>query len=264
MKVSETPCDPATDRATDSSRAREIVASLRAGDFTDVFDAFWELDALPIDEVRDALATWTGPLPDLDRLDVARRLSLGLPLRPLRLRTLSVATDADIFDLGPVAEAQLRLAGKSWDGADLAPEERLDGELEGSFAGTLERRVLADADAPGDLALFDVLLFAEDSGVVFAAGTANVVALIAYRKVEMRDRVTRVALEEAIAPPSAVSSVEASPPPPVVAAAEKTTKKKTVAKKTAKKTAAKKTSAKKTVKKKTVKKKTVAAKRATR
>jgi len=250
MKVSETPCDPATDRATDSSRAREIVASLRAGDFTDVFDAFWELDALPIDEVRDALATWTGPLPDL--------------IRPLRIHAVSIAKDADILDLGPVAEEQLRLAGKSWDGADLAPEDRLDGELEGSFAGTLERRVLADADAPGDLALFDVLLFAEDSGVVFAAGTANVVALIAYRKVEMRDRVTRVALEEAIAPPSAVSSVEASPPPPVVAAAEKTTKKKTVAKKTAKKTAAKKTSAKKTVKKKTVKKKTVAAKRATR
>jgi hypothetical protein len=207
--VPEKHLDKAKPRAPGASadRAREIVASLRAADPADVFDAFRQLDALPLDDVRDALASWTGPLPDLDRLDPAVRRALGLPPRPLRLRTLSVARDADVLDLGPVAEEQVRLAGKSWDGADLAPEERLDGELEGSFAGTLERRVLGDADAPGETPLFDVLLFAEDSGVVFAAGTTNVVALIAYRKVEMRDRRARVAIEEALAARGAEGSV---------------------------------------------------------
>jgi hypothetical protein len=206
--------DLATNRELDPHvRAKAIVAFLRTGEpsSADVFEAFWQLDALPVDAVRDALAAWTGPLPDLDRLDSATRIAHGLPLRPLRLRTLSVTRDADVLDLGPVVEEQLRLAGKSWDGADLPPEERLDGEVEGSFAGTLERRVLADAEAPGDTPLYDVLLFAEDAGVVFAAGTATVVALIAYGKVEMRDRRARVALEKAITAPAAIASVDARP-----------------------------------------------------
>jgi len=180
-------------------RAHEIVASLRAGEPADVFDAFWQLDELPADDVRGALAAWTGPLPDLDRLDAATRLAHGLPMPALRLRTLSSTRDADVLDLGPLAEEQLRLAGMSWDGAPLAAEERLDGELEGSFAGTLERRVLADADAPGEAPLFDVLTFAEDAGVVFAGGTTKIVAFIAYGRVEVRDRRMRNALEEAIA-----------------------------------------------------------------
>lgn len=201
---------------TDAQRARAIVESLRAGEPgpTEVFDAFWELDALPVDDVRDALAAWVGPLPDPDRLDAATRLAHGFPPPPLRLRTIAVAKDADILDLGPLAEEQLRLAGKSWDGADLSPEDRLDGELEGSFAGTLERRVLADVDAPGDTPLFDVLLFGEDSGVVFAGGTTDVVALIAYRKVETRDRRTRTAIEDALAAPGALPLADSSPLPP--------------------------------------------------
>lgn len=176
-----------------ASRANEIVASLRAGapSSTEIFEAFYQLDALPPDEVREALAPWVPSILDAAPL-----------VRPLRLRTLSVVKDADVLDLGPIAEEQLRIAGKSWDGADLAPEERLDGELEDSFAGTLERRVLADEESP-ETPLFDVLLFLEDSGVVFAAGTTKVVALIAYRKVETRDRRTRDALEEAIAAPAA-------------------------------------------------------------
>ena len=185
--------------------------------------------------------------------------------------------DADILDLGAVAEEQLRLAGNSWDGADLAPEERLDGELEGSFAGTLERRVLADADAPGDTPLFDVLLFAEDSGVVFAAGSANVVALIAYGKVEMRDRRTRAAIEEAIAAPSVASS-ETEPPLGVVAAARQSTDETRVAapveelsiareeaaKKTTRKAVTNEAVAKKAVAKKAVAKKAVAKKAVTK
>ena len=252
-------------RAADANarRAREIVASLRVDEPADVFEAFWQLDSLPIDDVRDALVAWTGPLPDVDRLDTARRLALGLPLRPLRLRALSVATDADILDLGPVAEEQLRLAGKSWDGAELAAEDRLDGERDDSFAGTVERRVLADAEAPGDTPVFDVLLFAEDSGVVFAAGTTNVVALIAYRKVEMRDRRTRIALEEALTP------VEVVPPSGVVALAEVQAEETSVAapiakrrsaaaKPVAKKTAARKAAVKQASTRKPAAKKTTA------
>jgi len=163
-----------------------------------MFDAFWELDALPVDEVKAALAGWVGPLPELDALDDAVRTVHGLPLRPLRLRTVSVARDADVLDLGPVAEEQLRIAGTTWDGVDLTAEERLDGEIEGSFAGSLERRVLVDADA-GDVPRFDVILLGDGAGVVFAAGTAKVVALIAYGRVETTDARVRVAIEAALA-----------------------------------------------------------------
>ena len=199
----------------DAERARAIVSYLQtaAPSSTEVFDAFWQLDALPVNHVRDALAAWVGPLPDLEHLDPALRHAHGLPPRALRLRTLSIARDADVLDLGPLAEAQLRIAGTTWDALDLAPEDRLDGELEGSFAGTLERRVLADAADATATPLFDVLLFAEDAGVVFAAGTTTVTALIAYRKVETRDRRTRTAIEEALAAMDAPAAEEA----PVVA-----------------------------------------------
>jgi len=222
--------------------AREIVASLRSEAPTlDVFEAFWELDRLPIDEVRDALAPWVGPDPDRHRLDAATCVARGIPARPLRLRTLSTTKDADVLDLGPVAEEQLRLAGMSWDGADRPPEERLDGELGGSFAGTLEHRVLGDSDAPEEPPLFDVLLFAEDAGVVFAAGTTRIVALIAYRKVEMRERRARLALEQAIAAPTDVAAVHPVEESCTVLAPPEGLAKKTAPKKgPAKKTAAKK------------------------
>lgn len=263
-------------------RAHDIVASLRAGESNpaDVFEAFWELDRLPIDEVRDALATWIGPEPDRNRLDAATCVARGIPARALHLRVVSVANDADVLDLGPLAEEQLRLAGVSWDGVDRTPEDRLDGEIEGSFAGTLERRVLADADAKDGPPLFDVLLFAEDSGVVFEAGTTRIVALIAYRKVEMRDRRARLALEEAIATRRDAGALEPVVPPdvavdaaekvsepvadPAVAArtieapaatkAKKTATKRVGAKKAASAAPAKKIAAKKIAAKKTVKK----------
>src|SRR5688500_4822406 len=107
------------------TRADEIVARLRAEPETsdEVFIAFEELDALPVNEVRAALEPWLGPMPIV-------------PERP-RLVTLAVTRDADVLDLDPIVAAQLRVAGRTWDGIDREPEERLDGELEGSFAGTL-------------------------------------------------------------------------------------------------------------------------------
>lgn len=213
------------------ARAKACVAVLRTADpdSVEMYEAFRELDSLPVDVVRAELAEWMGPLPDLDQLDAPTRVRFGLPLRPLRLVVASTTRDADIFDLGALAEDQVRLACKSWDGADLPAEERLDGELEGSFAGTLQRLVLADAESARGAPLFDVVLFAEDAGAVFASGTTTQLALIAYGKVEMRDRRTRAAIE------GALGAVPASDAPPPVAATEPPKK---TSNKTASKTAA--------------------------
>ena len=244
---------------SDALRARAIVASLRAGEPSseEVFAAFEELDGLPVEVVRSALGAWIGPVREQDPVDDATRLARNLPSRPLRLRTLAIVKDADLLDLGPIAEEQLRLAGLSFDGADLPAEERLDGEMEGSFAGGLEHRVLADADAQREQPLFDVLLYAEDAGVVFRAGTTDLIGMISYGSVEMSDRRARAAIQEALASTSVVGAVveavlaavvevvaavveeeapETPDPPapakaPAKTAAKRTTAKKTTAKK---------------------------------
>ncbi|MBX3232180.1 MAG: hypothetical protein KIT84_19305 [Labilithrix sp.] len=160
----------------------------------EVFAAFEELDRLPAEVVRQALEPWTGPAPDVERLDDTMRRLHRLPPRTPALETLASVRDADVLDLGPVAEAQLRIAGKTWDGQDLEPEERLDGERDDSFAGTLERRVLGEGGRP----LFDVMLFGEGSGVIFAADRTDVAGVLVDHRVEMRDRAARTALEQAL------------------------------------------------------------------
>lgn len=284
-------------RAEPSSLAQAIVEKLGAGlaSSEEVFAAFAELDALPPEVVRKAMDAWVGPAPDPERLDDATRRAHGLPPRRLVLKTHAIARDADLFDLGPIAEAQLALAGKSWDGLDLPAEERLDGEVEGSFAGTLVRRVLGDGHTPR----YDVLTFADGAGVVFRADTTDVLAFIADGRVETRDRQLREAVEaslaqDGVAPREPVLEVAKSEPAAVDvaqeaavdaddhdetadeaevvaapvkkrAAARKTAAKKTAAKKTsakakepAAKVTAKKTAAKKTTAKATTAKKTAA------
>lgn len=185
-------------RGGEAERAAELVTFLRAGEASssEVHDAFWELDRLPSGVVLDALAPWTGPAPSLDPLDDDRRRALGLPARPLALTVLEVAEDADVLMLGDVAEEQLRVAGREWDGQDLDPFERLDGERDDSFAGSLRRVVLA---GPGRAAMFDVLLVAEGAGTVFRAGTRQVVGHVAEGAVEVRDTRTREAIAAALA-----------------------------------------------------------------
>lgn len=185
----------------DVTHARAIVDALSKGQSSaaEVFAAFEELDALDPAAVRAALHPWTGPAPDPSRLDDAVRRAHGLPPPPLTLRRAALVRDADVLDLGPVAEEQLRIAGKTWDGVDLPPEDRLDGEREDSFAGTLEHHALAEAETGQPM--FDVLLYAGDAGVVFRASTTELVGTIAYGRVEMRDRRVRVAIEEALARP---------------------------------------------------------------
>lgn len=178
------------------ARARAIVARLSEGNASsdEVFAAFEELDQLPPDVVRGALEPWTGPAPDLERLDDQVRRAHRLPLRTPRLTTLESVRDADVLDLGDLAEAQLRVAGKAWDGQDLDAFERLDGEREDSFAGTLERRVLGEGGKP----LYDVLLFGEGAGVFFRAGSTKVLGVIADHRIETTDRPARLALEQAL------------------------------------------------------------------
>jgi hypothetical protein len=278
LSIDGAPQSTRVQRSDEMERARSIVSSLGELSSEEVFAAFEELDALPPEVVREALAPSTGPAPDLDRLDDATRSALGLPPRPLRLSTVSSVKDADIFDLGAVAEEQLRIAGRSWDGRDLAAEERLDEEVEGSFAGTVERRVLVDAESPSGAPLFDVLLYAGDSGAVFRSGTTELVGAIDGTTVEMAERRARQAIQEALArapepspvlgpAPEPEARVEPEPPRKKAAAKKKaasakatsTKKKASSTKKAAAETkpSAKKPSAKKaTAKKATAKKKT--------
>ncbi len=125
--------------------------------------------------------------------------------------------DADVLDEGPVAEEQLRIAGKRWDGRDLEPEQWLDGEIDGSFAGTLERHVLVDADASEHVPLFDVLLYAEAEGAIFRAGTLELVGAYSDGAVEMRDARARAAVEHVLRGHRSVETVpiETARPRPI-------------------------------------------------
>lgn len=204
-------------RGGEAERAAELVTFLRGGEASssEVHDAFWELDRLPSGVVLDALAPWTGPAPSLDPLDDERRRALGLPQRPLALTVLEVAADADVLMLGDVAEEQLRVAGREWDGQDLDAFERLDGERDDSFAGSLRRVSLA---GPGGAARFDVVLVADGAGTVFRAGTLEVVGHVAEGAVEVRDTRTREAIAAALA--GGAVATEAPPEGEVDASAE--------------------------------------------
>jgi len=190
-------------------RAGAVVAALGDEPSAEkVFEAFEELDELAPDVVREELATWLGPISDPEALDDATRRAHKMPPRALHLAIVSVTRDADLFDLGSVAEEQLRLTGKAWDGQDLAPEERLDGEIEGSFAGSLEHRVLADASDSSARPLYDVVLHDGGNGIVFHAGTTRVAAMLADGVVEIRDARARAALAENLAAMPGAPSAE--------------------------------------------------------
>lgn len=198
--------------APSEARAKAIVARLSEGNASsdEVFAAFEELDRLPPDVVRGAFEPWTGPAPDLERLDDQVRRAHRLPLRTPRLAVLESLRDADVLDAGDVAEQQLRIAGKAWDGQDLDAFERLDGERDDSFAGKLERRVLGEGGRP----VYDVFLFGEGAGVFFRAGTTTVLGVIADHLVETTDRPARLAIEQTLKDAPAAPT----PPPPPPAA----------------------------------------------
>jgi hypothetical protein len=227
--------------AAPKSGAASIVAPLREDEVTSeqVFAAFAELDELSPDAVRAELSDWLGPSSDPEALDDATRRAHGMAPRPLHLRTLAVVKDADVLDLGSIAEEQLRITGKAWDGQDLEAFERLDGEVEGSFAGSLAQRVLADASDAANAPLFDVVVHDGNTGIVFHAGTTRVAAMIADGRVEVRDAPLRAALEASLSP-AASDVIETAETPTIEDEAP------VPAKKTAKKRAAARTPAKKT------------------
>jgi len=197
-----------------AAKAGAIVRRLQQGLMSseEVFAAFAELDALPPEVAKAALAEAVGPAPDPAALDPEIRRAHGLPPPPLELVERRVVRDADVLELDALAHEQLRAAGKAWDGLDLEPEERLDGEREDTFAGTLVVRTFADAKS--NTPLFDVFTYGADSGTVFRAGTTDVVGAIAYGTVEMGDRRARTALQRAIsAAPSEAVTLATTPPP---------------------------------------------------
>lgn len=193
------------------ARAADIVAALSGGTLSseEVFAAFEELDALPPEGVRAALLAWTGPGPDPERLDAPTRAAHGFAPPRLVLEARETTRDADVLFLGEVVEEQLRQVGLAWDGVDLAAEERLDGERPDAFTDVIHR-VLA---APGGAPLFDVLVHDEGSGLIFRAGTAQIVGAVADGIVEMKDRVARRAIADVLAEPL--------PPAPEVTTADR-------------------------------------------
>ena len=151
---------------------------------------------------------WTGPAPDPERLDDQVRRAHRLPLRTPRLTTIDSARDADVLDLGDLAEPQLRIAGKTWDGQDLEAFDRLDGEREDSFGGHA-RAPRPRRERPAPLRRAPLR---GGSGVFFRSGTTQVLGVIADHCVETTDRPARLALEQALgrdaAPAPAPAPVE--------------------------------------------------------
>ncbi|MBS2017919.1 MAG: hypothetical protein JST00_33900 [Deltaproteobacteria bacterium] len=199
--------------------AKAVIAALGHDASSErVFEAFEMLDGLSPELVRTELAEWLGPAADPEALDDATRAAHGMPPRPLRLRAAAVTKDADVLDLGAIAEEQLLVAGKSWDGEERDAFERLDGEVEGSFAGTLEHVSLVDAESGAPA--YDLIRYLGAHGVVFHTGTICIAAHLADGLVETTDARLRRALESALASAPAEARAEAEPKAQAKAAAE--------------------------------------------
>lgn len=256
-----------SDPREEALRAAKIVETLGEGPKSaEVFEAFEELDALSPDVVKDALASWTGPAPDPERLDAPTRKAHGFPPPRLVLRLVRLERPTSVAKMPPLEQEQLRRAGLAWDGLDLPASERLaPSGGEGSFAGSFERRTIVGTEEP---ASFDVLLYRDGSGTIFRGDSTEVVGAIAYGIVEMADRRPREGLQEAMnqteAKPLPVAVKVELPEAPVVTIVEETTeptpakapKKAASAKKAAaaKKVAAKKVAAEKVAAEKPAKK----------
>jgi hypothetical protein len=133
--------------------------------------------------VREALSPAVTAKPSID-------LTVTRAWKPTQLK-----------DLTPLQQKQLVVAGKWYDGKSWPAAVRLGLEVpkgrrpetfEGSFAGYLEVRELADASGK---AAFTAFLYLVDSGTVFRAGTTEPVASIVQSSLDL---VTDPALKEAL------------------------------------------------------------------
>lgn len=129
-------------------------------------------------------ARMVGQLMELDR--VLTKIA-GAPSAPrpgaISLHILSRMTPKNVSELDDVRRAQLRLAGRRYDGKNLGPEIRLgeDG-VKGSFGGVVELRVLEDASGERRI---DAWLYAGDGGTYFESGTTTRLAERIQGHVEM-------------------------------------------------------------------------------
>jgi len=125
------------------------------------------------------------------------RLRQGLPaVRPLTVAPTERPQSAD--DLGPQRRAQVERAGVLYDGQSLSTDIRLSANPEDedtSFQGSLEIHVLLDEE---EQAVYDVLEYRGDTGVVYETGTTTVVAEIIQMGMEGADPSVRTAIREAL------------------------------------------------------------------
>jgi hypothetical protein len=120
--------------------------------------------------------------------DVARRavdeIVLATP-EPIALYVSRTVKPKSVADLDAIAQEQLRIAGRGYDGHDLPAEERLarNGE-ETSFAKFVELRTVVDA---ARVPLYDLWIYMFDSGSIFAAGTTREIGAISQGGVVLRE-----------------------------------------------------------------------------
>ncbi len=102
-----------------------------------------------------------------------------------------------VDQLDAIGREQLRICGQRYDGEDLPPEERLfhtDVEIETNFYTMMLARwdVLDDGKH-----VYDAWFFAVDSGVIFRAGTTDVVCIVMQFDFQSADAALASALEAA-------------------------------------------------------------------
>jgi hypothetical protein len=117
---------------------------------------------------------------------------------PLVLHALAGKKPRAVSDLGPLEQKQLVAAGKRFDGKALPASTRLSKDKaheEVSFAGLFEIREIVDAK---DKPAYTALLYAGDSGTIFAAGSTRAVASVIQFGIECDDERLAEALHLAL------------------------------------------------------------------
>ncbi len=107
-------------------------------------------------------------------------------------------TDASTLD--DAAKAQLHEAGRRYDGNDLPAEARIGNgdDDEDEESGKLFRVTRWSIVSEDGATRYDAWLYQVDSGTIFAAGSANVVAEIVQFGLECTDPAVLAAIEPAL------------------------------------------------------------------
>jgi hypothetical protein len=118
-------------------------------------------------------------------------LTRAAPVRfavPVVSRFVDEREIIDAGGLSPIERAQLRAAGRLYDGEDLDAGARLAGDdEESSFRGCCTLWRVVDGDEPR----YDAWLYQVDSGTFFRAGTTEVVAEVIQFGLECADAEVR-------------------------------------------------------------------------